>query len=481
MAFSMVTAFVCGVFVASFVSVPMMFISIGMLGFIMFIGVSWQVLDRAPAPLVIFVAFVVLSLLFGMWRTQRLKNHLDDIRSHYDGTSATVVGYILQESSGRRGVPAILMVTTPALYHEKVVFDVPVAEKIAYGETYAVHGIVSPVKSGASQAAFALNGASIQQLSIKLNIRDRVHIWFYQNLYKIRDRFLAGLTQSVPEPHAAFLAGILIGSRSTLPEDIKNDFNRTSTSHIIAVSGFNITIIISILGVLLTPFLSRKASFLIICIFLLCFMLLTGAQASVVRATVMGLGTLIARQFGRLARAVHILVLTAGFMILANPFVLRFDIGFQLSFAATFGILVIAPLLDARLAKILSWRTVRETFSMTIAAQLAVLPLLLYYFKTLSLLALPVNLIVVPLVPIAMLLGFVTAIAGMLSVALGTLCGYASMTVSWAMLSIIHWFSDISWSVLEVPTSWHALLISYGMLAILLIWLAYGRKKTLSI
>lgn len=311
---------------------------------------------------------------------------------------------------------------------------------------------------------------TVEVLPSQDGFMQRMWVGAFLGIYAIRNTFLASINRALPEPHAAFIAGILAGTRSQLPDSIKQDFARTSTSHIVAVSGYNITIVATAIATLLLYFMRRSYAFWYTVAGLVAFMILTGAQASVMRATIMGIAVLLARNAGRLTVPAHTLTLTAGIMTALNPHILLSDIGFQLSFFSTAGILFVSPLLEKRLPFIAKRGIIGETLIMTLSAQLCVLPILAYYFKSVSLVSLPVNIIVLPFIPAAMLLGFLTGIAGLILPALGQVIGYGTWIVSAGILGIIRLFSRIPWASVSVEFTLPFVLLTYGVMIVLYWW-----------
>lgn len=295
----------------------------------------------------------------------------------------------------------------------------------------------------------------------------------YKKIYAARDWFLANLTYVIAEPHAAFIAGILVGSKSELPKDIIKDFQQTGTSHIIAVSGYNITIVAKALLAVALLVLSRKWAFWTTVSGLVLFMILTGAQASVVRATIMGISVLVARQAGRLPTPLHTLILAAGIMVAIDPPILRYDIGFQLSFLATFGILEVAPLLEQRMRWTKRLSVWGEALVMTMAANICVLPLILYYFKSFPLYFLPANLIVLPLIPLTMLIGFSAGVFARLPL-LGDFVGYLARILSEVILGVIHFFAHLPGSSIAFSMGAWTTALAYFLLAIVFFY--YQRR-----
>ncbi|MDP2932824.1 MAG: ComEC/Rec2 family competence protein, partial [bacterium] len=274
------------------------------------------------------------------------------------------------------------------------------------------------------------------------------------------------------EPNAAFLNGILLGSRTEIPTDVKNDFSRTSTTHILAISGYNITIIAAIFSWFFLFFFRRPIAFWFSVAGIAVFAILTGAQASVVRAAIMGVLVLLARREGRLSDPRNALALTGALMVFISPRILRYDVGFQLSFAATIGLIYVAPLIEKYFKKLPNFFNFREMFVMTLSAQLFVLPLLIYYFKNLSLVSLPANIIILPIVPLAMLLGALTGVAGLILPFLGRLVGYFAWLVSAFELGVIKLFAKPSWAAISVQFNWYAVILAYAAIIGFLIWLS---------
>ncbi len=251
-------------------------------------------------------------------------------------------------------------------------------------------------------------------------------------LIRLREIFEAQINKVFPEPQASFLAGLLTGSRRGMPEHLTDAFKRTGLTHIVAISGFNITIIIAIIAGALF-FLPLKWRFLptVLCIVL--FTLFVGASASVVRASIMGILGLFALQTGRLKNLRLIILWTACAMLLWNPKQLWYDAGFQLSFLAVIGLSETAPFLEKWLKKVPSTLGIRDALTVTIAAQVFAMPWVVYQFGTLSLISPLANILVAPLIPFAMLFGFLGTIVSFVSIPVGQLFGF----VAWGCMELI--------------------------------------------
>jgi len=231
-------------------------------------------------------------------------------------------------------------------------------------------------------------------------------------LEDFRHGFTAGMYSSLPEPLAPFAMGLLIGQRSLIPPDLYGKLTAVGLTHIVAVSGYNLTIIIGAVRRIMgkrSKFQSLVVSLALIGLFLA----VTGLSASIVRAAMISSLSLLAAYYGRTIRPMVLILFTAAVTALWNPFYVWGDIGWYLSFLAFFGILVLAPLFTRRFFGAHEPGVAVSAVIETSAAELLTLPFIMFIFGRLSLIGLVANLLVVPLVPLAMLASFVAALAGM--------------------------------------------------------------------
>ncbi|MDP3954593.1 MAG: ComEC/Rec2 family competence protein [bacterium] len=296
----------------------------------------------------------------------------------------------------------------------------------------------------------------------------------FGQIFKFKKSFEDSIARSVSEPNASYISGILLGSRSQIPEDLKNDFAITGTTHILAISGYNITIVGAIVAGFFMLFMRRQKAFWLTVLGIIVFTILTGAQASVVRASIMGVLILLAQSAGRFYSIRNSIAFAGALMVFANPLVLRFDVGFQLSFMATLGLIYLAPLIEPYFKKIPAKYALRETAVMTISAQLMVLPLLIFYFKNISLVSLPANILILPMVPFNMLLGFITGLAGIATPFLGVFIGNFAWALSSVVLGIIKLFARVPFASIPASLNWAGVTVGY---ALILWWMIKLKKQ----
>lgn len=246
------------------------------------------------------------------------------------------------------------------------------------------------------------------------------------SLYLVGQYFEGSINRIFPEPQASLASGLILGIKRNIPDDLMAAFKTDGLTHIIALSGFNVTIIIILLTNTLIPFIGRKYTFAVGLPLILAFVAMTGAPSSVVRAAIFSLMILFGQTIGRQSDKTNLMLVAALAMVLFNPFVERFDLGFQLSFFAFAGLIYLGPLLKNYFEKkkIKKWPVfLKSTLAETLGAQIGVMPIIWLQFGTVSLISPIANLLVVWIIPYAMLLVFVAGILGLIYYPLGLLAG----------------------------------------------------------
>ncbi|MBI2582688.1 ComEC/Rec2 family competence protein [Candidatus Azambacteria bacterium] len=291
--------------------------------------------------------------------------------------------------------------------------------------------------------------------------------WLLSSLLALKASFLASLSRLFRPPSDSFLAALLVGERRSIPNDLLQAFIASGTVHIIALSGYNISIVtgafrsaLSWLGA------GRRLRFWLTLAAILLFVLLVGAGASVVRAAVMGILVVLARSEGRLYAPWNALVFAGAVMLLFDPGLFEFDIGFQLSFAATAGIFLFAKYFEKKLERLPKAAGIREVLVLTLSASIATMPLILYHFSRFSLYAIPANLLILPTVPVTMLFGFLAGVIGMVSEALAQAPALiASLLLLWEETVARFWASLPGANLRLESFSLGLLVVVYGGLA----------------
>jgi competence protein ComEC len=300
-------------------------------------------------------------------------------------------------------------------------------------------------------------------------------------LYAVKARSLLLTARFWPQPESSLLAGILLGVEGAIPRAVQEAFNRTGTSHVIAISGFNITLVAGLLVGAFSRWWGPRRGALAAALGIAAFTVLVGAEASVVRAALMGGLTLLARQTGRRQDGLNSLALVAAAMAAANPLLL-WDVGFQLSFAATLGLVLHAEPMQAAFTAWLARRLpperargvarpVADYLLLTLAAQFTALPVILYHFQRLSLVSIPANVAILPAQPPILVLGGLALLAGLVWPPLGHLPGYAAWPFAAYTIRAVEAFDRLggSWAVGR-PSLAAVALFYVGLLGITLNW-----------
>lgn len=291
-----------------------------------------------------------------------------------------------------------------------------------------------------------------------------------------RRRFSAGLQTALPEPLASFAMGLLVGQRNTLPDDITTALKMVGLTHIIAVSGYNLTIMLDFARKRFGKRSKFGATFGAIGL-MLCFIAITGASASIVRAAVVSAIGLAAWYVGRKVRPMVVILLAAALTAGSNPVYVWSDIGWYLSFLAFFGILMVAPQITKRLWKDREPPVLASVAVETISAELMTIPLIMFIFGQVSLVGLAANVLVVSLIPLAMLLSFVAGLVGMLA---PLLVGWIALPLRWLLTYML----DVATLLSKVPHGFRTnaylsafdMVLCYATILLLLGWL-YRPKR----
>lgn len=284
---------------------------------------------------------------------------------------------------------------------------------------------------------------------------------FMRTILRLKERVAYRINELWPEPHASFMAGLLYGYRGGLGS-LNELFARTGVTHIVAISGYNITIISTILMKLFSYMLiPRKKAFWCIVVGIVTFLIFAGLSASVVRAGIMGIIVLLAKQLGRPSRIANVLMLTATIMAIHAPYILVWDAGFQLSFISTIGLVYITPKLERYFLKIPESFALRESVTSTLAAIIATLPLVLFQFRRLSIVAPLVNVLILWIVPWIMTVGFFAVVLSYVLLPLAKFLVWISYMGMEYIVRVVKLFAALPFAAVDISFSIWIMVIAY--------------------
>jgi len=381
--------------------------------------------------------FLMLSagLLLGIWRGSaymgELRPYQDLALQKVQFTATANIDAVYGKSSQLSFVVRDVHFTSPSNLRVPGTIKVSgFGETMVYrGDQLQVSGKLYPTR-GASQAtvSFAqlhkVGGASAP-------------------LDTLRRKFTAGMQSTLPEPLASFGLGLLVGQRNTLPEALTQALLMVGLTHIIAVSGYNLTILLETCRRLLggkSKVFSTAAALAVIAGFLA----IAGTSASIVRAAVISVLGLSAWYYGRTVRPVLLLLLAAAGTAYANPAYVWSDISWYLSFLAFCGVLILAPVVTYRLYGQKEPHLLMQIALESVCAEVMTLPLILYTFGQMSLVSLLANVLVAALIPLAMLCSLLAGLAGML---VGGIAGW----LSWPAHVLLTYMVDVVYMLSRIP------------------------------
>lgn len=481
--YSVILAFLLGVLVASFfVITPIIIYWSLMTAFALSVYWRWYS-DYEAAPIILSLALVFLVVPLGMLRIQ------SDIAPYsYSpllanvGELVTIEGVVAEELDIRERSARM----TVKVGDDRVLVSVDRYSPVAYGDRVIVSGKLRLPESftGDMGRTFHYDGyLRVRDIGYVMSYPESVMVvgqrqghWFLHALYDFKGSFVNAINRTIPDPSAGLGVGLLLGVKQALGEELERAFRVTGVIHIVVLSGFNVMIVITAVMFLLGSMLSLRPRVVVGLLAITTFALLVGLSATVVRATIMAGLVLIAQLIGRQYHIVRALCLAGAIMVLVEPHILAFDIGFQLSFMATLGLILIAPQFETIMGYVPSKFGIREFLIATIATQIAVLPLLAYHIGEVSLIAVLVNVLILPLVPLAMGLTFIAGMVALFVPVLAPPFALTAHALLLLMIRIVEWSAAVPYAAIAVPViPWYGVFIMYGVLGVgLYYWMQYA-------
>jgi competence protein ComEC len=269
-------------------------------------------------------------------------------------------------------------------------------------------------------------------------------------LYRVKKYFWENLDVHLVEPASSLAKAFLLANQKEISKATRQDFSRTGLSHVVAISGLHMAIIM----VLLEKFfiglgLSRKKSFSFICLVILFYLLLIGFISPAIRSALMIFMVLAGTSLGRNTSALYSLLLSGDILLLLKPAMLLYDISFQLSFLAILGMVLYANFFETKLFWITNRLKIRAILAVTLSAQVFTWPLIVYYFGTFSLIAPVANFFILPFLPFILVLSLLLAVVGIWPV-VASLVAWPLFILLKIMTEITKFLADLPWAYLQV-------------------------------
>ncbi|PIR86281.1 hypothetical protein COU13_01865 [Candidatus Kaiserbacteria bacterium CG10_big_fil_rev_8_21_14_0_10_43_70] len=409
-----VFSFLVGVALGLIASFDIYFVAFLLLYMVVCLALFWG--DKKVAAMV----FVCLSFSAGIARVYVAELGQDTYFDGHIGEEILINGLIAMEPDERENTTRIVVETEEDV---RIIASIPRSYEVFYGQRIIIKGEITHPEPFSSDGGREFNYPAYlakDDVYYQISFPEIVSIGDIETngfgrgyLFALKNKYTDGLALMLAEPGASLAGGITVGDKRALGGNLLDLFRITGIIHIVVLSGYNITIVAENIRRILFG-LPRAIGLWASAISILLFVIMTGATATGVRAGAMASLALIANATNRRYAITRALALTATAMVLWSPHILLYDPGFQLSVIATLGLIHVAPLISDRLPFITERFGLRDIIGATIGTQIAVLPLLLYQTGLLSLVALPTNILILPIIPLAMLFSFMAGALGAL-------------------------------------------------------------------
>lgn len=426
-------------------------------------------------------ALIVRLLFFFEWQAAQTL-------PQYFGVDAIVIGVVVDDPDSRATSLHVTVAVTSvngAAVRGKLLALLPRKTSVAYGDKVTLKGVVAQPEAFETNTGrtfdyatyLEVRGTSAVMQRATLSERESGGLSIKGALFSFKYIFMRALENVLPEPQAGVLSAMLLGARGGVSTELVQAFVLVGFIHILVLSGTHVSIVSE--GIFRSlGFLPRRLLYVVGVVAMVLFAVMAGGGASAVRAVVMGAVALTARYFNRPKAALRALGIAAALMLLWNPIII-FDAGFILSILAVFGIITLGSAIERHMSLVPAWSffNLRSVAATTLAAELAILPAILYFSGVLSFVSLPVNVLLLPLVPAAMYLGFVSGLLAMVHPLLAIVPAFAADIILRLVIFVVSGAAALPFAATIAPAfpAWVAVLVY----APLVVFALHIYKKTL--
>ena len=478
--YAAILSFFFGVAAATFYN-----FSLALITWLLFIGLCLALVNqkknkRPPVGGLLFLSLAIMAFSLGAFRLEVASWSLGHSTLQLQlGQTVTLVGQIVSPPEIRENI-IMLEVETET---DKILVSVDRYESVFYGDVVEVSGKLSQPESFVTDLGRTFNypgylkakGIEYRISFAKIKVLETAKgNWFLSSLFNFKAAFIKNVAQYIPDPAAALGGGLLLGVKQALGDELENAFRRTGIIHIVVLSGHNVMLVVIFVMYILGYFLPKRPRIIFGIIAIATFALLVGLSTTVLRASIMAGLLLLIQATGRTYNVLRGLLVAATIMVIINPHILVYDVGFQLSFLATAGLILLAPQVERLFSRVTNFLNARSFLVATISTQIAVLPLLLYQIGEFSVVAVVVNVLVLPMVAAAMLLTFLTGLAAFVSPSLASFMAVPAYLSLQYINEIALWFSSLPYAAFIVPPfPFYVVPLSYLVMTFLL-WRFYN-------
>ncbi len=427
----------------------------------------------------IFISVFALAFSFGILRFHLADAPAPAMFETRVGQNVYVSGIIADEPAKSESDVKLILETNTGMVKTGIVIFSKQDEGYRYGDWIKVTGKLEKPKNFMTDQGLEFDyvnylrkdGIFYAMRNPKIEVISSGHGNVVKRmLFSAKERFDAAIAYAIPAPESIVMKGIILGERAAFSPSLRQSFMDTGTIHVVTIGGYHVTLVAQWIMKML-GFLPKYAGIGagIISVFL--YVIITGGAQTSIRAGIMATLALVAGATGRAYAAGRALVLAAVVMILLNPFVLAYDVSFELSFMATIAIIFLSPRIEPYFRWI-RWRWLRDIVAITSAMYVFALPFILYRMGNLSLVALPANILIVPLMPATMIAGFLTGFAGLVSPALSILPGKIAYALLYYQTTAIGILAHLPFAALAIANFPFVIVV---LIYAIFFWIFFGK------
>src|SRR3989344_254549 len=367
-------------------------------------SIVWIVLGVTAAMVVLWrrsiyllPGWVMAGMIIGLWRGSIEQDQLIVYENLYESV-VTVSGKVTDDTDSGKSGAVVMRVGNVSIDGHEIAGKLWISSSTSYdikrGDVVTINGTLREGFGNFAATMFRANVTNVQRPQPGDVAR------------RVRDWFADAVRTAIPDPQASLGIGYLVGQKRALPPDLSEALMIVGLTHVVVASGYNLTILVRLARRLFVK-VSKYLALLSASMMVLAFMAVTGASPSMSRAGLVAGLSLAAWYYGRSFHPLVLLPFAAAITVLVDPGFAWGDLGWQLSFAAFAGVMILAPLLQRYFYGDKKPGIVRQILGETISAYIVTLPILIYAFGLYSNVAVVANVLVLPLVPLAMLLTFI--------------------------------------------------------------------------
>lgn len=470
-------SFIVGIFLESLVKIPQIFV-----WGILFVGASSILLSFSGGKNLSVVGFCILAMALGILRVQISEfNIANDKLSKFIGRGQiTVTGVISGEPDVRDTF-------------QKLKVNIGSSTLLVTTKRYPYYKYLDKIKiTGNLEAPMVTEDFNYKNYLMKDHIYSVINFpkieilpqipqyglltYLYEKILFFKQKLRESISNNFSPPESSILQGTILGDNGAMTSDLKNKLNITGLRHIISVSGTHVVILSSIImSLLLAIGFWRGQAFYFVLFFICTYVVLTGLPPSGIRAGIMGGVFLLSQKIGRQTMTPRLIILAGTIMLLVNPLLLLYDVGFQLSFLAVFGLIYLEPLIKNLILSFTKKpggdpvENLVGVVSTTFAAQIFTLPIMIYNFGNISFVSPITNLLISPVVYWLMVMGFLASVVGVFSSIFGWIFSVPCYFLLVYFIRVMDFFSR-PWMARTIENvSWIWLLFLYIIIG-LTVW-----------